>query len=187
MKLVIAITGASGMIYPLRLLEFLKRKEIETHLIISEPAETIMRHELGFDKHELFKYASRHYSINDLSSPIASGSQFFDAMIIMPCSMNTSAAIANGYSDNLIRRVADVAIKERRKLIVVPREAPLSAIHLENLLKLARLNVVVIPACPAFYHKPRNINEMVDFVVGKVLSQLGIEHHLYEIWRGKSG
>ena len=185
MKLVIAITGASGMVYPLRLLEFLKGKEIETHLIISEPAETIMKHELGYDRREMFKYASKHYDVNDLSSSIASGSQFFDAMIIMPCSMNTLAAVANGYSDNLIRRVADVAIKERRKLIIVPREAPLSAIHLENLLKLARLDVIIIPACPAFYHKPKNIDEVTDFIVGKVLSQLGIDHDLYETWKGE--
>ena len=185
MKLVIGITGASGMIYPLRLLEFLKEKKIETHLIISEPAETLIKHELGHDKREMFKYVSNHYNVNDLSSSIASGSQFFDAMAIIPCSMNTLAAIANGYSDNLIRRVADVAIKEKRKLIIVPREAPLSAIHLENLLKLSRLDVIIIPACPAFYHKPKNLDEAVNFIVGKVLSQLGIDHDLYKAWKGE--
>ncbi len=183
MKLIVAVTGASGVIYALRLLEFLKGEKIETSLIVSEPADTIMKHELGYGKQGLYKLASKYYDNGDLSSPIASGSQFFDAMIIMPCSMNTLAAIANGYSDNLIRRVADVSIKEGRKLIIVPREAPLSAIHLENLLKLSRLGVIVIPACPAFYHKPKNIDKVVDFVVGKVLAQLGIKHGLYKAWK----
>ncbi len=184
MKLVIAITGASGAIYPLRLLKFLKEKDIETFLIISRPAEEIIHHELRIDKKDLERYASESYDIDDLSAPLSSGSQIFDAMIIIPCSMNTVSAIATGNSNNLIRRTADVALKEGRKLILVTRETPINAIHLENLLKLSRLNVTILPACPAFYHKPKNVDELVDFIIGRVLSQLGIEHNIYEPWKG---
>jgi 4-hydroxy-3-polyprenylbenzoate decarboxylase len=184
MKLIVAITGASGMVYPSRLLKFLKSKKIETYLIVSEPAKKIIEYELEISPIDLIKIASKNYEIDDLSSPISSGSQTFDAMIIIPCSMNTAAAIANGYSDNLIRRVADVALKESRKLIIVPRETPMNAIHLENLLKLAKLNVSIVPACPAFYHKPKNVEQIVDFIVGRVLMQLNIKNDLYKPWTG---
>lgn len=183
MKLIVAITGASGMMYSLRLLEVLKIKEIKTYAIISKPAEKIMEYELGIDRKVLSKYTSKLYEIDDLSASISSGSQPFDGMIIIPCSMNTIAAIANGYANNLIRRTADVAIKEKRKLVLVPRETPLNAIHLENLLKLARLDVSIVPACPAFYHKPKNIDQLIDFIVGRVLSQLKIDHSLYDPWK----
>ena len=182
MKLVVAITGASGVIYSLHLLKILKSKDIETFLIISRPAEDIIKHELNIDKNELIRYATKFYNINDLSAPISSGSHSFDAMIIIPCSMNTVSAIANGNSNNLIRRVADIALKENRRLILVPRETPLNAIHLENLLKLARLNITIIPACPAFYHHPKKISDIVNFIVGRVLSQLQIPHQLFEPW-----
>ncbi len=183
MKLVVAITGASGAIYSFNLLKILKSKEIETFLIISKPADKIISHELKINKNELIKYATKYYDVNDLSAPISSGSHSFDAMVVIPCSMNTVSAIANGNSNNLIRRVADIALKENRKLILVPREAPLNAIHLENLLKLARLNVTIIPACPAFYHNPKEIDDIVNFIVGRVLSQLQIQHKLHEAWK----
>lgn len=183
MKIVVAITGASGVIYSFRLLKILKSKNIETVLIISKPAERIINHELKIEKKELIKYSTEHYDVNDLSAPISSGSYSFDAMLVIPCSMNTVSAIANGNSNNLIRRVADIALKENRKLILVPRETPFNAIHLENLYKLARLNVTIVPACPAFYHSPKKIDDIVDFIVGKVLSLLKIEHQLYKVWK----
>jgi len=184
MKVVVGISGASGATYALSLLKVLKEKGVETHLVISKPAEIIIRSELNLEKEDFFKYAMKHYDINDLAAPIASGSQKFDAMVIIPCSMASIAAISQGYCSNLLLRVADVSIKERRKLILVPRETPLSPIHLENMLKLAKLGVYIIPACPGFYHRPNDIAGLVDFIVGKVLDVLGVEHQLYQRWRG---
>jgi 4-hydroxy-3-polyprenylbenzoate decarboxylase len=184
MKLVIAITGASGVIYGKRLLEVLQNKKIETHLIISKAAEKIIEHELETTKKEIEKLASYVYSVDDLTASIASGSFKTDAMIIIPCSMKTLAGIAHGYSENLILRVADVMLKEKRKLILVPRETPLNPIHIDNMLKLARQEgVTIAPAMPAFYHKPTTISAVVDFVVGKILDLLDIEHTLYKRWK----
>lgn len=183
MKIVVGITGASGMIYALTFLKTLKEKGIETHLIISKPAEIIIKSELGLERSDFFKYVTKHYAIDDLEAPIASGSQEFDAMVIIPCSMASVAAISQGHSNNLLLRVADISIKEGRKLIIVPRETPLSPIHLENMLKLARLGVHVVPASPGFYHKPQKIEHLVDFIVGRVLDLLKVEHQLYQRWQ----
>lgn len=184
MEVVVGISGASGMIYALGLLRSLKDKEVKTHVIISKPAEIIIQHELELGKDSLLEYAAKCYTIDDLAAPIASGSHGFDAMVVIPCSMSSLAAIAHGYCNNLLLRVADVTIKEGRKLILVPREAPLHSIHLENMLKLSRIGVCIIPACPGFYHRPQRIEDLADFVVGKVLEQLGIKHELYESWKG---
>lgn len=184
MRLIIAITGASGVIYGKRLLEVLQNKKIETHLIISKAAEKIIEHELEATKKGIEKLANHVYSVDDLTAPIASGSFKTDAMIIIPCSMKTLAGIAHGYSENLILRTADVMLKEKRKLILVPRETPLNAIHIGNMLKLARQEgVIVVPAMPAFYQKPTSVSAIVDFVVGKVLDLLDIEHTLYVRWK----
>jgi len=184
MRLIIAITGASGVIYGKRILEVLQKKKIETHLIISKAAEKIVKHELETTKKDIEKLASHVYSVDDLTAPIASGSFKTDAMIIIPCSMKTLAGIAHGYADNLILRVADVMLKEKRKLILIPRETPLNAVHISNMLELAKLEgVTIIPAMPAFYHKPATISEIVDFVVGKILDILNIEHALYKRWK----
>ena len=184
MRAIVGISGASGAIYALSFLKALKEKGVETHLIISKPAELIIKTELGLKKEDFFAYASKHYDVDDLAAPIASGSQKFDAMVIIPCSMASIAAISQGYCSNLMLRVADISIKERRKLILVPRETPLSPIHLKNMLKLAELGVHLIPACPGFYHKPQKIEHLVDFIVGRILDVLGIEHQLYQRWQG---
>jgi len=184
LRLIVAITGASGVIYGKRLLEVLKEKRVETHLIVSKAAEKVIEHELEMTKKDLERLASHVYSVDDLNAPFMSGSFQTDGMIIIPCTMKTLAGIASGYSDNLILRAADVTLKERRKLIVVPRETPLSVVHLRNMLEVAKLGVFVVPAMPAYYHKPKRIDDLVDFVVGKVLDCLGLEHKLFKRWAG---
>lgn len=182
MRLIVAITGASGVAYGKRLLEVLREKKVETYLIVSKAAENVIEHELETTKRELEKLASHVYDVNDLSSPIVSGSFKIDGMIVIPCSMKTLAGIALGYSDNLILRAADVTLKEKRKLILVPRETPLSMVHLRNMLDLASQGVFILPAMPAYYHKPEKIEDLIDFVVGKALDLLGIEHKLFKRW-----
>jgi len=183
MRLTIAITGASGVIYGKRLLEELRNKKIETHLVISQAAKKIIKHELGTSEKSLEKLANHVHEIDDWSSPIVSGSFKTDGMVIIPCSMKTLAGIANGFAENVILRAADVTLKEKRKLIIVPRETPLNTIHLRNMLELAKQGAYIVPAMPAFYHKPKNIDDLVDFVVGRVLDILEIEHNLYKRWQ----
>jgi len=184
LRLIVAITGASGIVYGKRLLEVLREKRVETHLIVSKAAGKVIEHELEMSKKDLEKLAHHVYRGDDLDAPLMSGSFQTDGMIIIPCTMKTLAGIAYGYSDNLILRAADVTLKEKRKLIVVPRETPLSVIHLRNMLSVARLGVAVIPAMPAYYHRPKKIDDLVDFVVGKVLDCLGVEHRLFKRWQG---
>ncbi len=186
MRLIVALTGASGVIYGKRLLEVLYKKNVETHLVISKAAEKVIEHELETSKESLKKLAAHSYDINDLSAPIVSGSYNTDAMIVIPCSMKTLAGITQGYSDNLILRAADVTLKEGRKLILVPRETPLNAIHLRNMLDLAGLGVMIVPAMPAYYHKPKNIRGLTDYVVGKTLDCIGMDHSLFERWTTSS-
>lgn len=183
MRLIVAITGASGAVYGERLLKMLREKNVETHLIISKAAEKVIEHELEMAKEDVRKLADHAYDVDDWSAPVASGSFKTDGMVIIPCSMKTLAGIAHGYSDNLVLRAADVTLKEKRRLILVPRETPLNVVHLRNMLALAEQGVVIVPAMPAYYHKPKDINDLVDFVVGKVLDLLGIEHKLYKRWR----
>lgn len=184
MRLIVAITGASGVIYGKRLLEVLRGRGIETHLVVSKAAERVIEHELETTREDLEKLADHAYDVDDLTAPLVSGSFKTDGMIITPCSMKTLAGIAHGYSDNLLLRAADVTLKERRRLVLVPRETPLSVVHLQNMLDLARHGVMMVPAMPAFYHKPKNIDGLVDYIVGKVLDCLGIDHELFERWSG---
>jgi len=178
----VAITGASGVVYGKRLLEVLREKRVETYLIVSKAAEKVIEHELAMKKRDLEKLATNVYDVNDLTAPIVSGSFKTDGMIVIPCSMKTLAGIAHGYSDSLILRAADVMLKEKRKLILVPRETPLSVVHLRNMLDLASQGVSIVPAMPAFYHKPEKIENIIDFIVGKVLDLLEIEHELFKRW-----
>lgn len=174
MKVIVAITGASGAVYGIRLLEVLKEKGVKTECIISDAGREIIKTEL--------KKSVNGYREKDIGAPFSSGSSTADAMVIAPCSMKTLSAVANGYSSNLISRSADVMIKEGKRLILVPRETPLSAIHLENMLKLSRIGVTVLPAMPGFYHGPKKIEDLIDFIVGKILDSLGIENSLYRRW-----
>ena len=182
MELIIAVTGASGIIYAKSLLDALKQHEINTHLIISEAAEKVAKHELE-DIKQLEKLATNVYPPDNLEAPIASGSYQVDAMIIIPASMKTIGALASGYTHNLITRAADVQLKERRKLIVVPRETPLHTIHLENLNKLSQVGAVILPAMPGFYHNPETIEDLVNLITGKILDQLGIPNQVYNRWK----
>jgi 4-hydroxy-3-polyprenylbenzoate decarboxylase len=169
------MTGASGAILGIKFLEELQKLRIETELIISERAEIIIKTETEYDVGEVLDLATKNYDVNDLTAAPASGSYRVDKMVVIPCSMKTLAAVANGYTDNLISRVADVMIKERRRLILVVRETPLNAIHLENMLKLTRLGVVIFPPIPSFYHKPQNIDDIINHTIGRILDQAGIE------------
>jgi len=184
MRLVIAITGCSGVIYGVRLLEVCRKLGVETDLIVSQAAEKLLKLELGKNVEDIRKLAARNYPQDDLAAPLASGSVKTDGMVIAPCSMKTLGAIASGIADNLITRAADVTLKEGRPLVLVPRETPLNLIHLENMVRLKLAGATILPAMPGFYHKPKEISEMVDFIVGKILDALGVEHKLYRRWQG---
>ncbi|QGG47843.1 UbiX family flavin prenyltransferase [Heliorestis convoluta] len=181
MEWIVGITGASGSIYALRLLEVMKKASMRPHLVISAAGDRVIQEETGVTVEEL-REGCHFYPVYDVGAAIASGSFPTAGMIVIPCSMHTVAALALGLSDNLLTRAADVTLKERRKLIVVPRETPLHVIHLENMAALARAGASLVPAMPAFYQRPQSMDDLVDFVVGKVLDQAGIEHTLYRRW-----
>lgn len=193
--LVVAMTGASGSPYAIRLLEVLLRAERNVHLVISPAAVEVLEREVDrtlrldhFDPRELFgatdlDFARLHYHhYRNFQAGIASGSFLTAGMAVCPCSMGTVAAIAHGVSENLIHRAADVHLKERRKLVLVPRETPLGLIQLRNLATIAEAGAIVLPAMPAFYTKPRTLQDMVDFIVGRICDHLGVEHRLFERW-----
>lgn len=173
-RLIVALTGASGSIYGVRLLEALKGSDVETHLVMSRWGARTLVHETSYTPDQVQALASVVHPINDQGASIASGSFVTLGMVIAPCSARTLAAIANGFGDNLIHRAADVVLKERRKLVLAVREAPLSDIHLENMLKLSRMGVVICPPVPAFYTRPSSIDDVVDQSVSRLLDQLGI-------------
>ena len=177
MKFVLGISGASGAIIGLRLLQELQNHEIL--LIISKNAQKILEYETDYSLEKIKKMATKVYQNEEMDVDIASGTNKFDALIIAPCSTSTLSKIACGIADNLLTRVAAVALKERKKIILVPREAPLSAVVLKNMYELSKLGVVILPPVPAFYLRPRSIEDVVDYVVGKILDVLGIKHELY--------
>lgn len=183
MRIIVGISGASGAIYGIRLLEELQKAGIETHLIISQWAAETIRHETDYTVKQVEALASVVYDTRDQGAAISSGSFRTAGMVVAPCSMKTLAAIAHGYADSLIPRAADVCLKERRKLVLLPRETPLSPIHLENMLTLARMGVVTMPPVPAFYHRPQTVAEIVDQTVARALDQLGVEHNLSRRWK----
>ena len=193
-RLIVGITGASAGVYGVRLLQVLtKQADIEIHLTISSSGARALSEELqievdldNFKLEPLIGISSSrviYHHESDIAAPIASGSFRTEGMVVVPCSMGSIASIAGGMSRNLIQRAADVCIKENRKLVVVPRETPLSPIHLENMLKLSRLGVCVLPAMPGFYHYPKNVDDLLNFVVTKILDQFGIDTKLIQRWK----
>lgn len=181
-RIIVGISGSSGSILGIRFLEVLKRLKIETHLIISNTAKKLIEHETEYKVRDVEKLASKVYGYDDLFAPIASGSFKTKGMVIIPCSMKTLAGVASGYSDNLMLRAADVCLKERRKLVLVARETPLSLIHIENMRRVTLAGGVILPPILTMYSKPKSIDEMLNHIIGKVLDSLGIENKIYKRW-----
>ncbi len=186
MEIVVGISGASGVGYGVRLLQALSERGCVTHLITTDSARKIMGIETDFSAQDVANLAAHVYPSDDFAAPVASGSHLFDAMVVIPCSMGTLSGIACGSSDTLITRAADVCLKEKRKLVLVPRETPLSLVQLRNMVSVAEAGAVVLPACPAFYSRPRSISELEDVLVGRVLDLLGVENDLYRRWKGNA-
>jgi len=180
--IVVGMTGATGAIYGVRLLEQLRELGVETHLVISRWAEATILTETDRKPAEVRALATHAWDEDDVSSPLADGALPTAGMVVAPCSMRTLAAIANGICDNLIQRAAEAHLKERRKLVLLVRESPLSTIHLDNMLRVARAGAVVAPPVPAFYARLRSLDEMVDHTVGRTLDQLGVEHERIRRW-----
>ena len=189
----VAMTGASGSIYGIRLIEELLSSGIHVSLVLSDAASLVIKEETSMDwaseehikDHFKRKSGLSYFSNKNFFSPLASGSSCPSTMVIAPCSMGTLGRIAGGISSNLIERAADVVLKEKGKLILLPRETPMNDIHLENMLKLSRMDAVIVPAMPGFYHNPKTIDDLINFVVGKLLDQIGIEHNLFKRWGEK--
>ncbi len=184
-RVFVGITGASGAIYGVRLIKALKSAGHEIHLVISRWGEKTLTYETEESKASLKEDVYKIYEEDDLAAGPASGSFHLDAVIIAPCSMKTLAGIAHGYADNLIARAADCALKERRKLIVVPRETPLNLIHIRNMERLTQAGAIIMPASPAFWHRPKTINELVDSIVDRILSHLSSTRDSAAIWTGE--
>lgn len=183
-RLIVGITGATGTIFGVRLLEMLRESEVETHLVMSKWAARTLLHETPYTVEQVQKMATRHYSPSDQGAAISSGSFLTMGMVVAPCSTRTLAAIAQGQGDNLIHRAADVVLKERRKLVLMVREAPLNDIHLENMLKLSRMGVAIVPPLPAFYNHPRTLDDLVNHIVMRTLDQFGIHVDAARRWAG---
>jgi 4-hydroxy-3-polyprenylbenzoate decarboxylase len=184
MRIVVGITGASGAIFGIRTLETLRALDVETHLILSKWGRSTVAHETSMPLEDLEKLASVVHHPDNQAAPVSSGSFKTDGMIIAPCSMKTLAAIRAGFGDSLICRAADVHLKERRKLVLLPRESPFSEIHLENMLALSRMGAVIFPPIPAFYNHPQSIDELIHHVVGRVLDQFSLDTPGLARWSG---
>lgn len=181
-RYVLGITGASGMVYALKFLNYLLEADLEVHLVISRQAMVILKKEMDLEKDYFKQLPVVHHDCQDFASPLASGSFHTRGMIILPCSMHTLGAVAQGLSFNLIHRAAAVCLKEQRKLILVPRETPISSIHLKNMLTLSRGGALILPAMPAFYNHPKSLDDLVEFFVQRVLDQIGLASSRYEIY-----
>jgi flavin prenyltransferase len=186
-RIIVGITGATGAVYGIRLLQALRAAEVETHLVLSKWGQQTIEHEMGISVEQLRELASVSHGSSNMAATVSSGSFHTDGMVIAPCSMRTLGAIAHGYGESLVHRSADVILKERRKLVLVPRETPLSEIHLENMLKLARMGVIMLPPMPAFYNRPQTIDDIVDHIVARVLDQFGIAADFAKRWDGQLG
>lgn len=183
-RLIVGITGATGTIFGVRLLQMLHGSGVETHLVVSKWAARTLAHETPYSLKNVQELATQSYGIGAQGAAISSGSFVTMGMVIVPCSMRTLAAIAHGLGDNLIHRAADVILKERRKLVLVVRESPFSEIHLENMLKLARMGVVILPPVPAFYNNPQNLDDMINHITMRVIDQFDIHLDVMNRWDG---
>jgi len=184
-RLIVGITGATGAIFGVRLLQALRAAEVETHLVLSKWGLQTIEHETGLTSPELGELATVVHGSGNMAATISSGSFHTDGMAIAPCTMKPLAAIAHGFGDSLVHRSADVILKERRKLVIVARETPLSEVHLENMLKLSRMGATILPPMPAFYNKPQSIDDIVDHIVARVLDQFGIAAEFAKRWDGQ--
>lgn len=184
MKLVVGISGATGAIYGIRLLQVLKTCQVESHLVMTDSAKRTIDMETTFSVKEVEKLADFIYDNRDIGASIASGSFKTDGMILAPCAIKSLSALANSYNDSLLIRAADVMLKEKRKLVVIPRETPLHVGHLKLMTAVAEMGAVVLPPMPAYYHMPKTIDDIINQTVGKALDQFDIEHQLFKRWEG---
>lgn len=185
-KLIVGMSGATGSIFGLRILEALQNSDdVETHLVASKWAQQTVEHETGVPFREVRAMATQYYGSADMGAAISSGSFLTAGMVVVPCSMRSVASIAHGAGDNLVHRAADVILKERRQLVLVARETPLSDLHLENLLKLSRMGVTILPPMPAFYNHPESVSDIVDHIVARVLDQFSIQVDFAKRWKGE--
>lgn len=183
-RIIVGVSGATGIIYGIRLLEVLKDIKVEANLILTEAAKKNILLETNFTVEEVERLAPKVHDIDDLAAPVSSGSFKTDGMVIVPCSIKTLSGVAYSYNENLLIRAADVTLKERRKLILVVRETPLHKGHLELMSRVADLGGIILPPIPAFYHSPRRIEDLIDHTIGKILDLMGIDHSLYTRWKG---
>jgi 4-hydroxy-3-polyprenylbenzoate decarboxylase len=186
-RLILGVTGATGAIYAVRMLEALRHTDVESHLVVSRWGARTLLHETDYTLDQVRALATHSYKENDQGARISSGSFVTLGMVILPCSVKTLADIAHGHSNELVHRAADVVLKERRRLVLAVREAPFTDIHLENMLKLSRMGVVISPPMPAFYHRPKAINDIVDHTVARLLDLFGIELPEAKRWTGEMG
>jgi flavin prenyltransferase len=184
-RLIVGLTGATGAIFGIRLLEALKDCEVESHLIISKWAQRTIEHETPYTVDQVLALATVNYNSANMGAAVSSGSFVTEGMVVIPCSMRSLSSIAHGYGEHLVHRAADVVLKERRRLVLVARETPLSEIHLENMLKLARMGVTILPPMPGFYNHPQSIGDIVDHIVARVLDQFGIAAPFAKRWEGQ--
>lgn len=185
MKIIIGINGSSGVIYGIRLLQVLEGiEDLETHLVVTHAAEQTIEIETEYKASEIRTLAHYCYRIDDITACLASGSFKHDGMIVAPCSMKTLSALAHSFADNLLTRAADVTLKERRRLLLLVRETPLHLGHLKNMVSITQMGGIIMPPIPAFYHKPRTLQDIVDHTIGKALDLFNIEHNLFDRWSG---
>lgn len=184
-KIIVGITGATGAVFGIRLLQVLQDTEVETHLVVSKWGRQTIEHETNYSAEDVYEMATETYSSGDMGAAVSSGSFITEGMVVAPCSLSTLAAIASGHGETLVHRAADVILKERRRLVLVARETPLSTIHLGNMLKLSQMGVTILPPVPAFYNHPQDINDIVNHIVARVLDQFGIAAEFAHRWDGK--
>jgi 4-hydroxy-3-polyprenylbenzoate decarboxylase len=183
-KIIVGITGATGVIYGIRMLEVLRNSEVQTHVVLSEAAKQNILIETDYSVDDVEKLAYKLYDAKDIAAAISSGSFQTDGMAIVPCTIKSLSGLANSYNENLITRAADVVLKERRRLVIVVRETPLHVGHLQLMTRVAEMGAIILPPVPAFYHNPKKIEDIIDHIVGKILDLLNVDHNLFQRWTG---